>query len=46
VPDVAAQNTLELYGTKGALIVHDTISQDPTGKHVQHPSAAGDRLSR
>jgi predicted dehydrogenase len=31
VPDLAAQNTLELYGTKGALIAHGTIGQDPTG---------------
>jgi len=31
VPDVAAQNTLELFGTKGALIAHGTIGQDPTG---------------
>jgi predicted dehydrogenase len=31
VPDVAAQNTLELYGTKGALSAHGTIGQDPTG---------------
>ena len=31
VPDVAAQNTLEIYGTKGAIIAHGTIGQDPTG---------------
>jgi len=31
VPDAAAQDTLELYGTKGAIICHGTIGQDPTG---------------
>jgi len=32
VPDAAAQNSLELYGTKGALIGQGTVGQDPTGK--------------
>lgn len=32
VPDAAAQNSLELYGTKGAIIGQGTIGQDPTGK--------------
>jgi predicted dehydrogenase len=31
VPDAAAQNTLEIYGTKGAIVAHGTIGQDPTG---------------
>ncbi|NLE67020.1 MAG: Gfo/Idh/MocA family oxidoreductase [Lentisphaerae bacterium] len=31
VPDAAARNSLELYGTKGALIGQGTIGQDPTG---------------
>lgn len=32
VPDAAAQNSLELYGSKGALIGTGTLGQDPTGK--------------
>ncbi|MDD5679522.1 MAG: Gfo/Idh/MocA family oxidoreductase [Kiritimatiellae bacterium] len=32
IPDAAAQNSLELYGTKGSLIGQGTIGQDPTGK--------------
>jgi len=32
VPDAAAQNRLELYGTKGAIMGEGTIGQDPTGK--------------
>ncbi len=32
IPDAAAQNSLELYGTKGAIIGQGTIGQDPTGK--------------
>jgi len=32
IPDAAAQNSLELYGTKGTLIGQGTIGQDPTGK--------------
>jgi UDP-N-acetyl-2-amino-2-deoxyglucuronate dehydrogenase len=32
VPDAAAQNALELYGTKGVIIGQRTIGQDPTGK--------------
>ena len=32
IPDAAAQNRLELYGTKGTLIGEGTIGQDPTGK--------------
>ena len=31
VPDAAAQDALELYGTKGAIIARGTIGQDPTG---------------
>jgi len=31
VPDAAAQNALELFGTKGSIIAHGTIGQDPTG---------------
>lgn len=32
LPDAAAQNTLELHGTKGSIVGHGTIGQDPTGK--------------
>ena len=32
LPDAAAQNTLELHGTKGSLIGQGTIGQDPTGR--------------
>jgi len=32
VPDAAAQNALELYGTKGSVIARGTIGQDPTGQ--------------
>jgi predicted dehydrogenase len=32
LPDAAAQNTLELHGTKGSIIGQGTIGQDPSGK--------------
>jgi len=32
LPDAAAQNTLELHGTKGSIIGQGTIGQDPTGR--------------
>ena len=32
LPDVAAQNSLELHGTKGSIIGQGTIGQDPTGR--------------
>lgn len=32
IPDAAAQNSLEIYGTKGAIIGQGTVGQDPTGK--------------
>jgi len=32
IPDAAAQNSLELYRTKGTIIGQGTIGQDPTGK--------------
>ncbi|NLE29140.1 MAG: Gfo/Idh/MocA family oxidoreductase [Phycisphaerae bacterium] len=32
LPDAAAQNVLELHGTKGSILAHGTIGQDPTGK--------------
>lgn len=32
LPDAAAQNALELHGTKGSLLATGTIGQDPTGK--------------
>jgi predicted dehydrogenase len=32
LPDAAAQNTLELHGTRGSIIGQGTIGQDPTGK--------------
>lgn len=31
IPDAAAQNALELYGTKGSLIARGSIGQDPSG---------------
>ncbi len=31
LPDAAAQNSLELHGTKGSVIGQGTIGQDPTG---------------
>src|SRR5512138_192090 len=34
VPDAAAQNALEIFGTKGSVIARGTIGQDPTG-HVR-----------
>ena len=32
LPDAAAQNSLELHGTRGSIIGQGTIGQDPTGK--------------
>jgi UDP-N-acetyl-2-amino-2-deoxyglucuronate dehydrogenase len=32
LPDAAAQNALELHGTKGSIVAQGTIGQDPTGK--------------
>lgn len=32
LPDAAAQNALELHGTKGSILATGTIGQDPTGK--------------
>ena len=32
MPDAAAQNALELFGTKGSIIARGTIGQDPTGQ--------------
>ena len=32
VPDAAAVNALELFGTKGSVIARGTIGQDPTGQ--------------
>lgn len=32
VPDAAAQNALELFGTRGSIIARGTIGQDPTGQ--------------
>jgi predicted dehydrogenase len=31
IPDAAAQNSMELHGTRGAVIARGTIGQDPTG---------------
>ncbi len=31
VPDAAARNALEVYGSKGSLVTHGTIGQDSTG---------------
>jgi len=32
LPDAAAQNSLELHGTKGSIVAQGTIGQDPTGR--------------
>jgi predicted dehydrogenase len=32
LPDAAAQNALELHGTRGSLLATGTLGQDPTGK--------------
>jgi len=32
LPDAAAQNSLELHGTRGSIIGQGTIGQDPTGR--------------
>jgi len=32
VPDAAARNALEVYGSKGSLVTHGTIGQDSSGK--------------
>jgi len=32
LPDAAAQNALELHGTKGSIIAQGTVGQDPTGR--------------
>lgn len=32
LPDAAAQNSLELHGTKGSIIGQGTVGQDPAGK--------------
>jgi len=32
LPDAAAQNSLEIHGTKGSIIGQGTIGQDPTGR--------------
>lgn len=32
IPDAAAQNRLEIYGTKGCILADGTIGQDSTGK--------------
>jgi predicted dehydrogenase len=34
LPDAAAQNTLEMHGTKGSILGQGTIGQDPTGRLV------------
>ncbi len=31
IPDAAAQNRLEIYGTKGCILANGTIGQDSTG---------------
>ena len=46
IPDAAAQNALELFGTKGSIIARGTIGQDPTGQMFSILQAAGDRLQR
>jgi predicted dehydrogenase len=32
IPDAAAQNALELFGTKGSILARGTIGQEPTGQ--------------
>ncbi|MDY7009420.1 MAG: Gfo/Idh/MocA family oxidoreductase [Planctomycetota bacterium] len=43
LPDVAAQNSLELHGTKGSIIAKGTIGQDPTGEmfSITQPEETG-----
>jgi predicted dehydrogenase len=43
LPDAAAQNTLELHGTKGSIIGQGTIGQDPTGRmfSITQPEETG-----
>lgn len=43
VPDAAARNSLELFGTKGSVIANGTIGQDPTGEmfSVLQPEETG-----
>jgi predicted dehydrogenase len=40
VPDAAAQNALEIYGTQGAVIADHTIGQDPGGKMTAYLTGA------
>jgi len=32
LPDAAAQNSLELHGTKGSIVGQGTVGQEPTGR--------------
>lgn len=43
LPDAAAQNALELHGTKGSIIGQGTIGQDPTGRmfSITQPEETG-----
>ena len=43
IPDAAARNSLEVFGTRGSIIAHGTIGQDPTGNmfSVLQPEETG-----
>jgi predicted dehydrogenase len=43
LPDAAAQNVLELHGTRGSILAQGTVGQDPTGKmfSVLQPQETG-----
>ncbi len=43
IPDAAARNSLEIFGTKGSIIAHGTIGQDPTGNmfSITQPDETG-----
>ena len=43
IPDAAARNSLEIFGTKGSIIAHGSIGQDPTGNmfSITQPKETG-----
>ncbi|MGQ9553983.1 MAG: Gfo/Idh/MocA family protein [Anaerolineae bacterium] len=41
VPDAAAKNFLEVYGTQGSILASGTIGQDPTGNVTSYLAPAG-----
>jgi predicted dehydrogenase len=48
LPDAAAQNALELHGTKGSILAQATIGQDPTGRmySILQPQETGYNASQ